>query len=129
MTDGEELKVSDPAWDNSSGTVRLRVGRCRDCGYVFFPAQDHGCESCGAPPSSLRAMSTPAAGVVTASVIVHTHPVYPTPFVVGDIALDGEPVVVQAILRDPRRVGDRVAGTIDKTGQTLVFDATAGAQR
>lgn len=108
-------------WETDTDKVRLRIGKCRVCRHTYFPPQAYGCERCGATGSDLTTVTVPATGVITASVDVHTHPVYPTPFTIGEIALDHEPVVVQALLGSPQRVGDRVVGAAAESGSGVLF--------
>ena len=42
----------------------LKGGRCRACGYVFFPPQHYGCEVCGALPSELESVPLRGSGVL-----------------------------------------------------------------
>lgn len=72
----------------------LRGGRCQ-CGYVFFPMQDYGCENCGAIGAALQPESLPGTGELMASATVHMHQGEgrEAPFIVASIKLDAGPVV------------------------------------
>jgi len=78
----------------------LLGGRC-ECGYIFFPMQQFGCERCGKFGSSLEAVSLRGSGKLVTATVVHMHADKrrPAPFAVGTIALDDGPVV-RALLSD-----------------------------
>lgn len=108
----------------------LNGGRCRACGYVFFPSQSHGCESCGALPDQLERMALAGNGVLHsfATVRVYQGKGIEAPFTVGVIALDDGPVIhsiLTARTDEGLRVGDRMhsvlvpAGT-DESGREIV---------
>jgi uncharacterized OB-fold protein len=80
---------------------RLKGGRCRACGYVFFPPQSYGCESCGAPPDQLEPVELAGRGTLHSFATVHLHQGkgIEAPFTVGVIVLDDGPAL-RAILTD-----------------------------
>src|SRR5262245_60688916 len=77
----------------------LNAGRCRSCGYTFFPPQHYGCEACGAPPDQLQAIALPGKGSLHSFATVHLHEGkgIEAPFTVGVILLDDGPAI-RAIL-------------------------------
>lgn len=120
---------------DGADAIRLRARRCRTCGAVWFPPQDHGCEHCGAPPDAIEVVDLASTGEVRASTVVHAHPFFPTPFAVGVIALDAGPVV-RALLdtREAVPAGTRVearavaaagSGTPDAPGTPRAHDPSA----
>jgi uncharacterized OB-fold protein len=89
----------------------LHGRRCRDCGYVFFPPHDFGCESCGAAPERVEAAALAGAGELRSFAVVHRHrgAGIEAPFTVGEIALDDGPMVRAVIAgHDELRIGDRM---------------------
>jgi len=104
----------------------LNGGHCRACGYVFFPPQNYGCESCGAPPEKLEPKSLKGEGVLSsfATVNLHLGKGIEPPFTVGVIVLDDGPAI-RAVLTHKTdqglKIGDRmravvVAGADDDSG-------------
>ena len=77
------------------GPPRLAGGRCRACGYVFFPLQRYGCERCGSHGDAIAPEALPAEGIVESAAMVHLHaaPERPVPFVVVSVRLDNGPAV------------------------------------
>lgn len=92
---------------DAHGRPVLNGGRC-ECGHVFFPLQQFGCEKCGRSGSALTPVALGPAGTLMASAVVHRHADVrrPTPFAVGTIALDHGPVIRTLLLdvHDPRLV-------------------------
>ena len=116
----------------------LNGGKCRACGYIFFPPQRYGCESCGAPPEKLDATQLSGRGRLYSYATVHLHQGkdIETPFTVGLILLDDGPAI-RSILTNRTdaglAVGDRmasvlVAAGIDSDGDDLVELRFAKAQ-
>jgi uncharacterized OB-fold protein len=116
----------------------LNGSKCRACGYVFFPPQRYGCESCGAPPERLDAAQLSGQGRLHSYATVHLHQGkdIETPFTVGLIILDDGPAI-RSILTDRTdaglAVGDRMASVlvtagIDSDGDELVELRFAKAQ-
>jgi uncharacterized protein len=108
----------------------LNGGKCRACGYVFFPPQRYGCELCGAPPEELDATQLSGRGWLHSYATVHLHQGkdIETPFTVGLILLDDGPAI-RSILTNRTAacfaVGDRMASVlvtagIDSDGDELV---------
>lgn len=91
----------------------LNGGRCRACGYIFFPPQSYGCEYCGAPADQLEAKSLRGGGNLASFATVHLHQGknIEAPFTVGVIVLDDGPAV-RAILTqrtdEGLKIGDRM---------------------
>jgi uncharacterized OB-fold protein len=85
-----ELYSPDDA-DNPS----LNGGKCRACGYVFFPPQRYGCESCGASPDKLDTVQLKGTGKLHSYATVHLHQGkdIEAPFTVGLIVLDDGPAI------------------------------------
>jgi uncharacterized OB-fold protein len=108
----------------------LTCGKCRACGYVFFPPQRYGCESCGAPPEKLETAELRGCGRLHSYATVHLHQGkdIEAPFTVGLIVLDGGPAI-RALLTNRTdeglAIGDRmksvlVAAGADPDGSELV---------
>ena len=99
---------------DASGSPSLDGRRCRDCGYVFFPPHDFGCEACGALPQRTDPVALPGDGVLRALAVVHRHGGGgEAPFTVGEIALDAGPTVRAALRSDDRlAIGDRMRATL-----------------
>ena len=127
----EAVAAYPDLYDKSpSGAPTLRGGHCRACGYIFFPPQSYGCESCGAAPDQLEPMALEGKGALSSFATVHLHQGkgIETPFTVGVIVLDQGPAV-RATLMQPTdaglSIGDRMrailtpAGT-DESGNELV---------
>jgi uncharacterized OB-fold protein len=103
------------------GQPPLKGGRCRACGYVFFPAQSYGCEACGAAPDHLAPSLIAGRGVLRSFATVHQQGGrgVGTPFTVGVIVLDDGPAV-RALLTCPTdeglSIGDRVRSVLVPQG-------------
>jgi uncharacterized protein len=125
--------LAQPALYTAGDAPKLNGGRCKKCGYVFFPPQTYGCESCGALPDELEAVALAGRGKLHSFATVHLHQDrsgkgLQAPFTVGLIVLDDGPAV-RAILTERTdeglRIGDPMhsvlapAGTINE-GQPLV---------
>lgn len=104
------------------GHPALLGGRCRHCGGLFFPMQQHGCEFCGATDLEEQALGGRGTLISLARVNLHASADRPTPFTVGAILLD-EGVVVRALLdaqvAEALRPGDSVV-------TQLIEDTRAG---
>jgi uncharacterized OB-fold protein len=107
----EPLTLYKPALysQSESGEIALLGGRC-ECGYVFFPMQQFGCERCGRHGNSLQPHALRGRGTLIASATVHLHADKRriAPFVVGTIALDDGPVVRTLLTEAPLRQADAV---------------------
>ena len=79
---------------NGTRAPTLLGGHC-DCGYVFFPFQNFGCERCGRSGVALQPLALKGCGRLRAVATVHVHAdeQRKVPFVVGTIALDEGPVI------------------------------------
>jgi uncharacterized protein len=95
----------------------LNGGRCRSCGYVFFPPQQYGCESCGAPREQLDTVALPGRGKLHsfATVYLHQGKGIEAPFTVGVILLD-DGLAIRSILTDQTgeglAAGDRMSAAM-----------------
>jgi uncharacterized OB-fold protein len=95
----------------------LNGGRCRACSYVFFPAQNYGCECCGAGPEKLEPKSLRGEGALAsfATVNLHQDTAIETPFTVGVIVLDDGPAI-RAVLTHKTdaglKIGDRMRAVV-----------------
>jgi hypothetical protein len=95
------------------GTPKLNGGRCRACGYVFFPPQSYGCEICGAAEDQLEPSALRGEGVLRSFATVHLYQGkgIEAPFTIGVILLDDGPAV-RATLTEKTdaglKIGDRM---------------------
>ena len=99
----------------------LNGGRCRKCGYVFFPPQHYGCESCGAPREELEAVALPGRGKLHSFATVHLHQGkgIEAPFTVGVILLDDGPAIRSILTShtgEGLQAGDRMNATMVQLG-------------
>lgn len=99
-----------------NGEPYLQAVLCADCGSLAFPPQHYGCERCGA--TELADVTLASRGTVIASSVVHVHaqPAPATPFTMGQVKLDGGPVVrarLSTCGSDPN--GRRVHGVLRET--------------
>ena len=91
--------------------------RCCACGYVFFPPQNYGCESCGAAAEHLEPRALKGEGLLSSFATVHLHQGkdIEAPFTVGVIVLDDGPAV-RAILTNKSdaglKIGDRMRAVL-----------------
>jgi hypothetical protein len=124
-----------------AGNPSLNGGRCRACGYVFFPPQSYGCESCGAPGGELEAVKLDGRGTLESFATVHLHQGrgIEAPFTVGVITLADGPVIRALMTRrrgEGLKPGMRVAASrvpmgTDDTGRQVVelwFEPAEGAR-
>jgi uncharacterized OB-fold protein len=101
----------------ASAQPALNGMRCRACGYIFFPPQSYGCESCGAPTDQLEPKSLRGEGSLASFATVHLHQGkdLEAPFTVGLVVLDDGPAV-RAILTqrtdEGLKIGDRMRAVI-----------------
>lgn len=115
---------------DSAGTPSLTGGRCGACGYIFFPPQRYGCESCGAPPERLETAELRGCGRLHSYATVHLHQGkdIEAPFTVGLIVLDEGPAIRSLLtgrIDDGPAIGDRmnsvlVAAGTDPDGNEIV---------
>ena len=125
--------LAQPALYTSEAAPKLNGGRCKSCGYVFFPPQTYGCEFCGATPEQLEQVAIAGLGTLHSFATVHLHQDrsgkgLQAPFTVGLIVLDDGPAV-RAILTERTdeglHIGDRMhsmlaaAGTNDEGKQIV----------
>ena len=85
---------SPQGWDETVDGVVLVGVECGACGATRVPWQPYGCEVCGATGSTLRRVELPAVGRLTAAVTVFRHSTRSVPFTLGEIEVEGGPVVV-----------------------------------
>lgn len=106
---------------HSAGIPSLNCGKCRVCGYVFFPPQRYGCESCGAPPEKLDAVQLLGRGRLHSYATVHLHQGrdIEAPFTIGLIVLDDGPAI-RSLLTERTdaglAIGDRMASVLVAAG-------------
>lgn len=119
----EVVAANPDLYGNSpSGAPTLRGGHCRACGYIFFPPQSYGCESCGAAPEQLEPMALEGKGALSSFATVHLHQGkgIETPFTVGVIVLEQGPAV-RATLAQPTdaglRIGDQMRAILAPAGK------------
>jgi uncharacterized OB-fold protein len=115
---------------DDAGNPFLNGGKCRACGYVFFPPQRYGCESCGAPPEQLDAVQLAGRGRLHSYATVHLHQGkdIQAPFTVGLIVLDDGPTIRSMLTNRTDTglaIGDRmnsvvVAAGTDQEGNEMV---------
>ncbi len=125
--------LAQPALYSADAAPKLNGGRCRKCGYVYFPPQTYGCEVCGATGDQLEPAALAGSGTLHSFATVHLHQDrsgkgLQAPFTVGLIVLDDGPAI-RAILSAPTdaglRIGDRMhsmlvaAGTNDEGKQIV----------
>jgi hypothetical protein len=75
----------------------LLGGRCKSCGYVFFPMQSFGCERCGSVDLEAKALAGRGRLVASARVHMHAGAGRQAPFTVGSIITD-DGAVVRSVL-------------------------------
>lgn len=103
--------ASAEVWKRSEDGVVLIGWACRRCGKRGIPRQKFGCEACGAPGEEIDESSFPALGVLRSSASVERHAVWPVPFMLGEIELDGGPIIHSFLSADTTwKPGVRVAG-------------------
>lgn len=75
-------------------------GVCKECGYVFFPMQNYGCEKCGSTELSPKTLT--GRGTLIASAFVHMPVGTPrdTPFLVGSIQTE-DGAILRSVLEAP----------------------------
>lgn len=98
-------------YDVEGSAPILNGSRCGVCSAVFFPPMELGCAACGS--SDLIDTHLAATGVLHSFATVHLHrgQDMEAPFTVGEVVLDGGPVVrVILVGNDGHVIGDRVVG-------------------
>jgi uncharacterized OB-fold protein len=103
------------------GPPSLNGGRCRKCGYVFFPPQQFGCEFCGAQPEQLETVMLAGRGKLHSFATVHLHQSkgIEAPFTVGVILLDDGPAIRSILTSrtgEGLQAGDRMSATTVRQG-------------
>jgi uncharacterized OB-fold protein len=119
-----EPVLAQPTLYSADDAPKLNGGRCKKCGYVFFPPQTYGCEFCGATAGQLEAVALAGAGKLHSFATVHLHQDrsgkgLQAPFTVGLIVLDDGPAV-RAILTERTdaglHIGDRMHSVLAPAG-------------
>jgi uncharacterized OB-fold protein len=119
-----EPVLAQPTLYSADDAPKLNGGRCKKCGYVFFPPQTYGCEFCGATSEQLEAVALAGAGKLHSFATVHLHQDrsgkgLQAPFTVGLIVLDDGPAV-RAILTERTdaglHIGDRMHSVLAPAG-------------
>lgn len=89
----------------------------------MFPAQDYGCERCGAHGAALQRVELCARGTISSWATVHVHTPRPTPlYTVVEVRLDAGPLIRG--LLEPG--GQFKAGTrVEGVSRVVPDDATA----
>ena len=105
---------------DSTGSPSLNGGKCRACGYVFFPPQRYGCESCGAPPEKLDPVQLAGRGTLHSYATVHLYmgKDIEAPFTIGLIVLDDGPAISSTLANrtdEGLAVGDRMKSVLVTT--------------
>ena len=100
-------------YDTAGDPPVLQGSRCASCGTTFFPALTLGCEVCGA--TQLDPIALEATGVLHSVATVHLYQGHDieAPFAVGEIQLDGGPLI-RATMTEPLgidAIGDRVTAS------------------
>ena len=117
----ESVPAQPALYSGSGNPPSLNGGRCRRCGYVFFPPQHYGCESCGAPPQELEAVALSGHGKLHSFATVHLHrgKGIEAPFTVGVILLDDGPAIRSILTNrtgEGLKAGDRMRATMSSQG-------------
>jgi len=116
--------LAQPALYTADDKPKLKGGRCKSCGYVFFPPQNYGCEFCGAVTDQLEPIALAGLGTLNSFATVHLHQDrsakgLQAPFTVGLIVLDDGPAV-RSILTERTdeglRIGDRMHSVLAPAG-------------
>jgi uncharacterized OB-fold protein len=99
----------------------LNGGKCRACGYIFFPPQGYGCESCGALPDELEALQLRGGGRLHSFATVHLYQGkdIEAPFTVGLIVLDDGPAIRSMLANradESLAIGERMKSVLVAAG-------------
>lgn len=118
----ESVPAQPSLYSGSGKPPSLNGGRCRKCGYVFFPPQRYGCESCGALGEELEAVALPGRGQLHSFATVHLHQGkgIEAPFTVGVILLDDGPAIRSILATrtgEGLKAGDRMSATVVSQGK------------
>jgi uncharacterized OB-fold protein len=104
-------------WIRDDGAIKLVYKSCLDCGREDFPAQPYGCLKCGAHAHEVYVdRLADAVGTLVAQVEVNINPGHPTPYRIGEIAVDATTLRVQALLTDDASPGARVTAFVMDEG-------------
>ena len=107
--------VSALPWTgDDSGVVHLVYRACLNCGRESFPPQPYGCLECGSHDEDVFVVRrAEAVGTLVTQVQVLVNPGRPTPYRVGEIAVAGTSLCVQALVAGDRLApGDRVRAAV-----------------
>ena len=118
----ESVPAQPALYSGSGNPPSLNGSRCRKCGYLFFPPQQYGCESCGAPGEELEAVALPGRGKLHSFATVHLHQGkgIEAPFTVGMILLDDGPAIRSILATrtgEGLKAGDRMSATMVSQGK------------
>jgi hypothetical protein len=119
-----EQVLAQAALYSADPAPKLNGGRCKKCGYVFFPSQTYGCEFCGATAEQLEPVALAGAGKLHSFATVHLHQDrsgkgLQAPFTVGLVVLDDGPAVRAILLErtdEGLRIGDRMHSLLAPAG-------------
>lgn len=124
-SDGGDTTVERPSPAAAGG----QGVHCRACGSTLWPAQQYGCERCGADSTDLHLVDLAGTGRLLSFATVYSHPDLPTPYTVVEVALDsgqlirgvwaepaspGHPAVGIRVLATGTGAGDRTAFRLDE---------------
>jgi len=106
---------------DAADTPSLYGGKCRVCGFVFFPPQRYGCEACGAPAENLDTVQLRGSGRLHSYATVHLHQAkdIEAPFTVGLIVLDDGPAIRSLFINRTDAgltIGDRMKSALAPAG-------------
>jgi uncharacterized protein len=112
-----EASASQSNLYSATDQPALNGMRCCACGYVFFPPQNYGCESCGAAAEHLEPRSLKGEGLLSSFATVHLHQGkdIEAPFTVGVIVLDDGPAVRAILTKESNaglKIGDRMRAVL-----------------
>ncbi len=100
-------------YDASGDRPVLHGTLCRSCDAVFFPTLSLGCEVCGS--TQLEATALAPEGVLHSVATVHLYQGHDieAPFAIGEIQLDGGPLIrgTMAEIVERDAIGSRVAAS------------------
>ena len=77
----------------AAAALTVAAVSCGDCGATRWPAQDYGCEVCGAHGPALRQVQLRARGTLRSYAWVFRHPSVPEPYLVVEVQLLDGPLV------------------------------------
>ncbi len=107
-------------YDTAGDRPVLQGSRCASCGTTFFPGLTLGCEVCGS--TVLEPITLEAAGLLHSVATVHLYQGHDieAPFAVGEIQLDGGPLI-RATMTEPLAI-DAIGARVDASWVTVRTD-------